>query len=700
MPVAIKEVHIQNLGPHRQLSLQFSRFNLVFGHNENGKTYLVEFIIRSLFRQAQAWGLRSQKGKGKVVVSGLSGSDANTVDFSPASTKKLEDFWDENKMGLPPDFSRLLVVKGAEVEIVHGPGGIDKNMMKRLLSGKNTLEHIEGRISKTLRKSRLINNEPDGPRSGEIKNRDSLKSLLTKYDELFAQIDSDYSGGYRVLLLEQKKKLQRQIDELIAAKRHLAYKIDQEMQRLGKEMHRISAEDIQKARAQLALYRQKELEYNQKLEEFRDAEAKSKHYEWLKAASELYQSSLQRATTRPTPYLLVLALLFVGAAGLLTVLDFPMYAILALAGVLVFGLLYFRTYRALLAQAGTTDEFENLKRSFKDKFKENLTDLPQILALLKEQEDNFNTSRILRKQLEEDLNRQEGLRLSISDQIYELAGERKDPGSWDEVLRLLQNQVKKTEERIQKKDRALARLDVDPSDYRIQEPDVLYSKEKLDELQRQLHETEEAIEAEEKKLTSLKQRICDQTGDDMTSSWEEVIEHLRTKRSEALSGYKEKTAEIIGKLAVLEIINELKRDEDKKLLAGLKSQEVQQPLFQVTNRYKSIDFDNDELVVSDSFDDFPVAELSTGAQEQILLALRIGFAAKIAGRNSLFLILDDAFQYSDWQRRNFLIDKVLQLANDGWQVIYFTMDDHIRQLFDEAGKAFGDEYRFVEFAGE
>ena len=53
MSVAIKEIHVQNLGPHTQFSTELGKFNLIFGHNENGKTYLVEFIIRSLFRQSK-----------------------------------------------------------------------------------------------------------------------------------------------------------------------------------------------------------------------------------------------------------------------------------------------------------------------------------------------------------------------------------------------------------------------------------------------------------------------------------------------------------------------------------------------------------------------------------------------------------------------------------------------------------------------
>jgi uncharacterized protein YhaN len=83
---------------------------------------------------------------------------------------------------------------------------------------------------------------------------------------------------------------------------------------------------------------------------------------------------------------------------------------------------------------------------------------------------------------------------------------------------------------------------------------------------------------------------------------------------------------------------------------------------------------------------FKVAELSTGAKEQTLLALRLGIALYLLKQDRMFLILDDAFQHSDWIRRDGLVDQFVDLASQGWQILYFTMDDHIRDLFESKGK--------------
>ena len=64
------------------------------------------------------------------------------------------------------------------------------------------------------------------------------------------------------------------------------------------------------------------------------------------------------------------------------------------------------------------------------------------------------------------------------------------------------------------------------------------------------------------------------------------------------------------------------------------------------------------------------------------------------GDNKLFLILDDAFQHSDWDKRLILVDNLVTLAQNDWQIIYFTMDNHIRDIFNEKGGVFGDDYKY------
>jgi uncharacterized protein YhaN len=127
--------------------------------------------------------------------------------------------------------------------------------------------------------------------------------------------------------------------------------------------------------------------------------------------------------------------------------------------------------------------------------------------------------------------------------------------------------------------------------------------------------------------------------------------------------------------------------EDEKIRANLDSEIVRGPLKHLTKRYVGVEIEDGIFKVIDTFNqEFDLADLSTGTREQIFLALRMGFAKRIMQGDTAFLILDDAFQHSDWERRPRVVDISFELAKQGWQIIYFTMDDHIRDLFDQRAK--------------
>ena len=125
----------------------------------------------------------------------------------------------------------------------------------------------------------------------------------------------------------------------------------------------------------------------------------------------------------------------------------------------------------------------------------------------------------------------------------------------------------------------------------------------------------------------------------------------------------------------------------------MESKTVIDPLKDLTQRYNRLTLEDDKLIVSDDYNSFDLKDLSTGAREQVMLALRIGFSSKILNQDTLFLILDDAFQHSDWGKRKILIKQLANVAQKGWQIIYLTMDDNIRDLFNKVGKKFKGEYK-------
>ncbi len=105
-----------------------------------------------------------------------------------------------------------------------------------------------------------------------------------------------------------------------------------------------------------------------------------------------------------------------------------------------------------------------------------------------------------------------------------------------------------------------------------------------------------------------------------------------------------------------------------------------------------IDLNEDHLDVSDKYP-FRMDELSTGAQEQVLLGLRMGMASRLFAGQPLFLILDDAFQHSDWQRRPAMWMKCCAWRSPAGRIFYLTMDDHLRDLFlEKTPPLLGDDF--------
>ena len=693
MSLHIKEINVQDLGPIPKFSMHLGTFNLIYSHNEKGKTYLVEFLIRSLFRNVRHWKLRDQKGSGKVRVEGLPGG---VVDFSPSSSKKLEDFWDKSNVGLPPDFSNLLVVKGAKVDIDDVEGGVDKVILKRYLSSKEILDNIEKRISITIQDSKVENKTIIGPKRGEIKNREELEEKLRIINQLFDQIEMIYSGGHRRTLADEKQKLQDHINQLLKAKQYLAFKVDQQIKNLKRDRNRIDDAELQIVKNNFSLYKQKINDYTRKEATKSEAESRSKHYEWLKGAHDVYQNLMEQESGRPHPIFLILSIIMVLLLGVFAFFKMPTAAALLFGGFILFGWLYIQKYRTLQRRALENEEMERLKSQFKNNFGQDLTGLPLILEMRQKMKDDYSKAQLLKEQLSDDQKDLEYRKVKISDQIFDMTGERKDPEAWNDTLQTLDINIQNLVSQIQEKELDLAKLGVDSSDYQAEKPDVEYSKQRFDELQDNLSHIKKQIDEETRKLESLKHMICLQTGDNISVNWETLINNLREAREKVLEEYKNKISEIIGKIAVHKVIGDLRKAEDAKIIEGLKSRAIQDQLYQVTKRYKSIDLEGEKLIVSDSVNDFYLSDLSTGAMEQILLALRIGLSTKILKQDSIFLILDDAFQYSDWERRTWLMDKVVDLAKNDWQIIYFTMDDHIKELFNTKGKIFGEGYKIKE----
>jgi uncharacterized protein YhaN len=702
MPVRIEEISVRNLGPIDDLQLKLGLFNLIYGKNESGKTYLVEFILRSLFRSSKVWDLRDTSANGKITIAGLR---EDVLEFSPTSSKKIDDYWFEVREGIPVKMEKLLVVKGAELSLIENtPGGINRAILREFLSSEALLDDIQGRISKTVQDASIQGHSIEGAKRGEIAKREESQKELKRIDGQMREIDELYSSGHRAALDRELGSVREAIEGQKKAKRHLAYQIEEEIDHLEADRGDLSSEAIGEIRDLNQAYKRTLNSVKTKEQEIAILKEDCDNYEWVEKAIGEYKSIVGEVSLRIRTIFLILASLLLVVAiltlgGVWAGLFFPTVGYIVTLSALVLGTifagLYIRQQQVTLRKSFDYYEEHKIFDEFEKRFGERGRSLASMEAIKASLQEKYFRRQHLMTSVSDERTTIETTRVKIREKFDRLGREAEPEGPWDELMAELEARLREIEGQVHEKREDLARLDVAPSDFVMEDPGVRYQRCALEELEEKEQALSTELNDEQRKLDDLKQKICMITDDEISIDWETLIEHLVQKREERSSEYKGLTAEILGKILIHQELQVLHQQEDEKIHDTLSSEFVSTPLHQITKRYEKVTLDGDQLFVSDPYQTFPLSELSTGAQEQVLLALRLGCAARILGKERLFLLLDDAFQYADWDRRGWLLEKMVSLAKAGWQILYLTMDDHLRDLFHEMGeKAFKKEFTY------
>jgi len=700
MAIRIEEINVRDLGPLKgEHHFPLDTFNLIYGKNEQGKTFLVEFLLRSLFRSSKGWRMRDFRADGKVILSGING---DSTEYSPDSRLKLEDHLEAAQPGLPLDLARLLVVRGAELSLVKDKL-VDRAILKEYLSSEATLDEIQNDISKTIQNASIANGVISGKRQGEIKEHREKDERLIIIEDLFKEIGDLYSGGERAGLENRLAEIQSELDTQLHAKRYLAYRQSQEKIVLEGKRIKLPDEVIKQVRLDLESYKTKERELQSKQERIAALETDSEHYTWIKTAIGEYEKREARVDVPTGGHFQVLGWGAIGLTVLLLVLTIfnlildPLGPGLSLLGALASGLFFWLDRRErgrAQVHAADIEELGGIGEDFKNRFGASMSSLATLEAKKEELGSAHHEKETLQGMIKEDQNALNQLAVQVEGGLSKLGVSGVNVENWSEVISAAEKEVRELDNKIAKLQSDVSGLGIDPSDFVEEDPGVSYQKTTLEDLYSDERDVDGRLSLATANLASLKQRVCQETKDDFTTPWGTLLENLREQREIVADEYRSVTATILGKIIVHGELEILREQEDQKIQRNLESPAIIAPLHDITQRYQRVSLEGDRLMISDKVRDFPLNDLSTGAQEQVLLALRIGCAAHILGKESLFLVLDDAFQHADWDRRERLVDEVIRLGVNGWQILYLTMDDHIRDLIQKRGeKAFKEGFR-------
>ncbi|RLC97650.1 MAG: hypothetical protein DRI65_19155, partial [Chloroflexota bacterium] len=417
-------------------------------------------------------------------------------------------------------------------------------------------------------------------------------------------------------------------------------------------------------------------------------------YHWLKSAVDIWEENELENKKLPEKILMVIGGVLLAVGLIVTILQYILaWSYLFWAGITTSGigalLMAFFGIQLLTGSRNPADagERDAIRITYKEKFDQPLKGITGLRAEKNKLQENY----LKAKSNQEEQNKLE-VRLAseqehIKDAFLELLGDSIHEKDWEPYLKTIKDQFAALDIEISDLAINLAKFNLEEDDYLRDPQDIKYDPQLQADIEYQLVSLNDELASHQADLDTLKSRAAEWTRDDISTPWIEILHHLRLRRIDIRRSHIDLTAEIAAKIGLSEILNRIEEEEDQKIIDNINIDDVSNLLKKMTGKYQSLNLIDDQIYARDPYQEYPLKDLSTGAREQVQLALRLGIASHVSGGEPLFIILDDAFQHSDWERRESLVKVTVDLAKNGWQIIYLTMDDHIRDLFLKMGKA-------------
>jgi uncharacterized protein YhaN len=453
------------------------------------------------------------------------------------------------------------------------------------------------------------------------------------------------------------------------------------MREVENEIDNLPEEEIERISAKIQEYRFKNEQLDKTRQDYKKKVNQSSHSEWLKKAVEEYEARSAALEAKPN-WILPAGILVIFTLVLLLIYWQEMLLTgLAVLLLLFLGWHYHQKMKSMVAWAVDIKHLEDVAREYEERIGEKMKDIATLKAKRDEQQRNAEFGSEIEKGMLRMLVEMRQLEVDISAKIFHLTGKQVTETEWEGKVLGLKQRLKDLQRVKTEKQLELSRLGIPPQDFLEEAASTQHNEEIYYQLERECGELAQQKDEIEQSLSDLKHSLAGYLNLESPPAWEVLIEKLQQKRQETADRYRACTARILAGILVNKELEQLALAEDERIQEGLRSPLVLGPLKTVTGRYDNLSLEEEHIIVSGNQGTFNLRDLSTGAQEQVLLSLRIGFAANHLGQEQMFLILDDAFQHADWQRRAFLVEQVVELASSGWQILYLTMDEHIRELF-------------------
>jgi hypothetical protein len=312
----INSMIVKNCGPLRELTVpEFKNITCIYGKNEQGKSFLTEFIAKTLFKNSGIYGdLRIKEAQGKISVSSINDEETVLNFKSGKGEKKLDQLFDQNKIS--PSLSRLLLVSGGNAELKD----LNADTIGQIFSMSRIYDIIDSdvRISKTIKGANSlasINNKGEGDSYSKINDR------LGKVEDVINKISTGIDLGKIKGISEQISILKKQQEEMNIAKRFYASALHNRIkilkgrrQDLQISLEKLTKDDLKMIERDISDYELKKEELRGKTEKFNMLEAESRYYNEIDNASSNYSNLLQLQGNKKdlsSVYLYILPVIFI-----------------------------------------------------------------------------------------------------------------------------------------------------------------------------------------------------------------------------------------------------------------------------------------------------------------------------------------------------------------------------------------------------
>jgi len=687
----IQKITINNYGPIKRFSLEPEKFECIFGLNESGKTAIIEALSYILFKKNAA---RLRYGKPEDITVRI--EDKGTVYTLPAKKN--------NPRLLGQSVSNLLYVQASD-SAVYEPRKEEKfwDALKALFSSEGRKMTFKELIDKTFEAVELqpVKLEWEKRKYQHIEGMKQRALELKKYIEEIDGIEKKRTE--LAAASERKKILEKKLKIIEDYKKHQRYKRLSKLydsyveKKIYLQEYERYADDYLKRWQSLTAKKESLLNTGKKLKEIKkeindlekeiiELEKKAeiiKIEDFASGIRAIEEEKRELSLKYPVALLVGGIVLFV----LSFFLKIPKFIPLT-----VFVIFILFLSRFFIAKSRIKNREEERKKLLKKasvlfpdvssikELVENIEDVEKALlekkTLRKEKEKTAmdltseQTIERIEKEISE-LRNKTGL-AEISDLEKKLSEKRRH---LNELQKLgIEISTELSEKNDKKWSGMIAAMKTAPPDEEPEHKKEENLREELKKIEEQINDLEKEIAVFEK-VQRTKHNITDPRG--------VFVEYRQLQ--ETLDNYElEKKAA----LAAREIFEEMRQELEEHIRTLFSGDNSLSEYFNmITGRYKEVNLeDKDFTVTDDQGNKYKIDELSSGAKDQLLICFRIAALERLYP-DGVFLILDDAFIFADWQRRKKLTALLKNFINKGNQVIYLTSDDHTRDLLKEEGAA-------------